>query len=379
MKKSFPIMLCLDFIAFSVSLKVPGGKAEAPPNNPVYVHPESPNFGAHWMKEPISFAKVKLTNKTNGNGQIMLNSLHKYEPRVHLVRVGTEQRQVVTYPFPETQFIAVTAYQNEEVTSLKIKYNPFAKAFLDAKERPDSVYARENSSYWIFQNNFSTSPTPYTSSERYTASNRSTHRITPYTTQKPMPVPVRSAIKSSPPAQSPQYSQSSTPSKFQLLEKMFAQFLRDFRRSFLSKLNNELTAKIFSFRLYNSGTDERLVHLVPAVGWINMATVHVFWVVVLDQSDHGEPKLLVADLTRCAEHFANTISRLAQLRGIVAHGNLSPFDAAESELSNGVRCVSARRFAALCITGSSAHGADTAKSLLSIVAVAEPPTVLKRD
>lgn len=42
----------------------------------------------------------------------MLNSLHKYEPRVHLVRVGTtEQRQYVTYPFPETQFIAVTAYQ----------------------------------------------------------------------------------------------------------------------------------------------------------------------------------------------------------------------------------------------------------------------------
>lgn len=63
----------------------------------------------------------------------MLNSLHKYEPRVHLVRVGSEQRHVVTYPFPETQFIAVTAYQNEEVTSLKIKYNPFAKAFLDAK------------------------------------------------------------------------------------------------------------------------------------------------------------------------------------------------------------------------------------------------------
>lgn len=67
----------------------------------------------------------------------MLNSLHKYEPRVHLVRVGAEPRRVVTFPFPETQFIAVTAYQNEEVTSLKIKYNPFAKAFLDAKERPE--------------------------------------------------------------------------------------------------------------------------------------------------------------------------------------------------------------------------------------------------
>ncbi|XP_014239618.1 T-related protein isoform X2 [Cimex lectularius] len=117
---------------------VAGGKAEAAPSNPVYVHPESPNFGAHWMKEPVSFAKVKLTNKCNGNGQIMLNSLHKYEPRVHIVRVGTEQRVVVAYAFPETQFIAVTAYQNEEVTSLKIKYNPFAKAFLDAKERPDN-------------------------------------------------------------------------------------------------------------------------------------------------------------------------------------------------------------------------------------------------
>lgn len=49
---------------------MPGGKAEVPPTNAIYIHPESPNFGAHWMKEPISFAKVKLTNKTNGNGQV---------------------------------------------------------------------------------------------------------------------------------------------------------------------------------------------------------------------------------------------------------------------------------------------------------------------
>jgi brachyury protein len=203
---------------------VPGGKAEAPPNNPIYIHPESPNFGAHWMKEPISFAKVKLTNKTNGNGQIMLNSLHKYEPRVHLVRVGSEQRQVVTYPFPETQFIAVTAYQNEEVTSLKIKYNPFAKAFLDAKERPDSVYARENSSSygWYFQNSFSTSPTYSNAAEKYTASNRTnSHRMVPYPAQKPITIATRSLGKVSPlspaiPAatESPHYSNSPTPSRF---------------------------------------------------------------------------------------------------------------------------------------------------------------------
>jgi brachyury protein len=58
----------------------------------------------------------------------MLHSLHKYEPRVHIVRVGTEPpvspetlirnpsyNRCTTHPLPETQFIAVTAYQNEEV------------------------------------------------------------------------------------------------------------------------------------------------------------------------------------------------------------------------------------------------------------------------
>lgn len=29
----------------------------------VYIHPDSPNFGSHWMKDIISFGKVKLTNK----------------------------------------------------------------------------------------------------------------------------------------------------------------------------------------------------------------------------------------------------------------------------------------------------------------------------
>ncbi|XP_046666689.1 T-related protein-like [Homalodisca vitripennis] len=173
---------------------VPGGKAEVAPPNPIYIHPESPNFGAHWMKESVSFAKVKLTNKTNGNGQIMLNSLHKYEPRVHIVRVGTDQRRVLTYPFPETQFIAVTAYQNEEVTSLKIKYNPFAKAFLDAKERPDSnLYSRDYlppqqpqypqySSTWLLPQ-----PAVYTSSERLCRNQRSA------------PYPPRSSGRPSPP------------------------------------------------------------------------------------------------------------------------------------------------------------------------------------
>lgn len=38
-------------------------------------------------------------------------------------------RIVLRANFPETTFVAVTAYQNEEVTQLKITNNPFAKAF----------------------------------------------------------------------------------------------------------------------------------------------------------------------------------------------------------------------------------------------------------
>ncbi|XP_016304647.1 T-box-containing protein TBXT-like [Sinocyclocheilus anshuiensis] len=114
---------------------VPAGKPEPHSHSCVYIHPDSPNFGAHWMKAPVSFNKVKLTNKLNGGGQIMLNSLHKYEPQIHIVRIGGSHRMVTNISYTDTQFIAVTAYQNEEITALKIKHNPFAKAFLDAKER----------------------------------------------------------------------------------------------------------------------------------------------------------------------------------------------------------------------------------------------------
>uniref|UniRef100_A0A8C8VF84 T-box transcription factor 19 n=1 Tax=Pelusios castaneus TaxID=367368 RepID=A0A8C8VF84_9SAUR len=132
---------------------VPAGKPEPPSHSCVYIHPDSPNFGAHWMKASVSFSKVKLTNKLNGSGQIMLNSLHKYEPQIHIVRVGGSHRMVMNCSFPEAQFIAVTAYQNEEITALKIKYNPFAKAFLDAKERnhpkdtPETVSEGQHMTY----------------------------------------------------------------------------------------------------------------------------------------------------------------------------------------------------------------------------------------
>jgi len=50
--------------------------------------------------------------------QIVLNSMHKYQPRIHVIEVGGgahEQKNLQTHSFFETQFVAVTAYQNTDV------------------------------------------------------------------------------------------------------------------------------------------------------------------------------------------------------------------------------------------------------------------------
>ena len=88
--------------------------------------------------------------------------MHKYQPRFHLVRANDILQlpystfrtyvfkvsipfslilSVITHPtfddsifthlalVQESEFIGVTAYQNEKITQLKIDHNPFAKGF----------------------------------------------------------------------------------------------------------------------------------------------------------------------------------------------------------------------------------------------------------
>ena len=64
----------------------------------------------------------------------MLNSLHKYEPRIHVMRVGgpDPEKRVSTHTFPETQFIAVTAYQNEEVREFWVQRTELKTANVDS-------------------------------------------------------------------------------------------------------------------------------------------------------------------------------------------------------------------------------------------------------
>ena len=55
--------------------------------------------------------------------QTILNSMHKYQPRFHIVRANDILKLPYstfrTYVFPETEFIAVTAYQNDKVRRLR--------------------------------------------------------------------------------------------------------------------------------------------------------------------------------------------------------------------------------------------------------------------
>lgn len=55
---------------------------------------------------------------------IVLQSLHKYQPRLHIVEVTEDGVEDInndvkthSFNFPETQFIAVTAYQNTDVST----------------------------------------------------------------------------------------------------------------------------------------------------------------------------------------------------------------------------------------------------------------------
>jgi hypothetical protein len=74
------------------------------------------------MKQTIMFQKLKLTNNLlDENGYLVLNSMHKYLPRVHVIRASPDESNVQfrTFKFEETKFIAVTAYQNERVCVAK--------------------------------------------------------------------------------------------------------------------------------------------------------------------------------------------------------------------------------------------------------------------
>uniref|UniRef100_A0A8C0V1V2 T-box transcription factor 10 n=1 Tax=Cyanistes caeruleus TaxID=156563 RepID=A0A8C0V1V2_CYACU len=127
-------VLLMDFIplddkryryAFHSSSWLAAGRAEPAAPGRVHFHPDSPAKGAQWMRQIVSFDKLKLTNNLlDDNGHIILNSMHRYQPRFHVVFVDPRRdserfahQNFKSFSFPETQFMAVTAYQNHRVST----------------------------------------------------------------------------------------------------------------------------------------------------------------------------------------------------------------------------------------------------------------------
>ncbi|XP_069475321.1 T-box transcription factor TBX3 [Ambystoma mexicanum] len=141
--KKAKYILLMDIVAaddcrykFHNSRWMVAGKADPEMPKRMYIHPDSPATGEQWMSKVVTFHKLKLTNNiSDKHGFTILNSMHKYQPRFHIVRANDILKLPYstfrTYVFPETDFIAVTAYQNDKITQLKIDNNPFAKGFRD--------------------------------------------------------------------------------------------------------------------------------------------------------------------------------------------------------------------------------------------------------
>ncbi|KAI6216486.1 hypothetical protein M3Y99_01819700 [Aphelenchoides fujianensis] len=146
---------------YNKSAWLTAGKAEP--------HPDSPFSGRQLASQVISFEKAKLTNnEVDRTGHVrpllpLPSALSVYSwfsirctstsrgctwcggsatrspwtaTPVDFNLLGEEYR---TFHFAETQFMAVTAYQNQLITKLKIEKNPFAKGFRDPTGRGNDL------------------------------------------------------------------------------------------------------------------------------------------------------------------------------------------------------------------------------------------------
>ncbi|KHN72952.1 T-box transcription factor TBX3 [Toxocara canis] len=175
------------------------GKADPEMPKRMYIHPDSPATGEHWMAKGANFHKLKLTNnisdkhgfirlesfrlalkdiiggwnmlaKWRSGGGVcfsegvisatrcrsqgaqkptlltlgrliattILNSMHKYQPRLHVVRcaelINLPYSTFRTFVFKETEFIAVTAYQNEKGVGI-ISYSSTSQTVDNARDQ----------------------------------------------------------------------------------------------------------------------------------------------------------------------------------------------------------------------------------------------------
>lgn len=207
--------------AYHKSAWLIAGKSEEKLNYTAAIHHDGPFTQDKISEVLLSFDKIKLTNSEHHtkNGFILLTSMHRYVPRVHLVKIKksdpifndkaqnirnnfskmstsshhfnlpgfnnldldfcatssssssskTNSNSLIdrnlliikmlelnpykSFIFNETQFTAVTAYQNQLITRLKIESNPFAKGFRENGNPTSSALANNyNDAILEYQN-----------------------------------------------------------------------------------------------------------------------------------------------------------------------------------------------------------------------------------
>ncbi|CAL1537688.1 unnamed protein product [Lymnaea stagnalis] len=114
------------------------GKAEPHMPGRLYIHPDSPASGSHWMKQPVTFHKLKLTNNNlDQNGHVNNRAFDFFKVRSpetrrdsHCTIRWTQCREISILPG-----LGAKKYKfcldSDLITQLKIDHNPFAKGFRD--------------------------------------------------------------------------------------------------------------------------------------------------------------------------------------------------------------------------------------------------------
>ncbi|CAI5446428.1 unnamed protein product [Caenorhabditis angaria] len=112
-------------------------------------HSDGFRRGDEWMKSNIQFSRLKITNNIAANipNHIILQSMHKYVPVLTIIKMGgmpdmygmgmNGQEAMIEeeFRFDFTEFIAVTAYQNQDITRLKVQHNKYARGFRSENSR----------------------------------------------------------------------------------------------------------------------------------------------------------------------------------------------------------------------------------------------------
>lgn len=103
--------------------------------------------GRELLTRGLKLEKLKLTNSKDAvhksDQMIRVQSMRQYIPTINLYEIYPHggYNHVGRFKFPETKFIAVTAYQSDQVKHLKVQKNKFAQGFRDGSKASTSTIA----------------------------------------------------------------------------------------------------------------------------------------------------------------------------------------------------------------------------------------------